>query len=319
MRKWPLFLGIGSVLFLGLFFFGLGARNLWRAFRSPSWPTAPAVVAASETRVSKQMYTADLRFRYQVNGTDYQTDLIYVGQTAGSGDASEAELRRLRYPLGARLTVYYDPAEPWVATVHPGFQADVLWLPGAGLAFILPGIMALAFLRSGSSSGFKFGLVLFTLIFMTIGAIMLFYGGRELYRGHASLDWPTAKGAIVYSLRDSSTSKTRDEETGEVETTTTHAARVICKYTVDGQVYYSNVRRFGQLAGSDAQWADNVKRLYPEGREVTVWYRPQDPELATLEPGITDEAWWLPGAGAAFFLFGLAALVFGVPALTRFP
>jgi hypothetical protein len=39
--------------------------------------------------------------------------------------------------------------------------------------------------------------------------------------------------------------------------------------------------------------------------------------VSTVETGISNENYWIPGAGAAFFLFGLAALVFGIPALTR--
>jgi hypothetical protein len=44
---------------------------------------------------------------------------------------------------------------------------------------------------------------------------------------------------------------------------------------------------------------------YPTGADVPVWYCPADPDLAVLEPGIGQEAYYLPGAGAAFFLFGL--------------
>lgn len=318
MRNWVVWLGIGPVILLGAWIFGLGARNVARAWRSTSWPVTESTVVTNAVEKQAGAYLADVKFRYEVDGAAYATDLIYIGQTVGSGDASEAELRRLRYPLGARVPVRYDPAAPWLATVHPGFQADVWWLPGAGLAFLLPCVMALAMLRS-TGGGFKFGLLLFIFIFMNIGGVMLFHGGRELYRGWRSRDWPTVKGRIVYSLRDSSTTKSRDEETGETETTTTHATRVICRYSIDGQTFFTNVRRFGQLAGSDAAWADAIHRLYPEGRDVTIWYHPGDPELATLEPGITDEAWWLPGAGAAFFLFALAALIWGVPALTRFP
>jgi hypothetical protein len=50
---------------------------------------------------------------------------------------------------------------------------------------------------------------------------------------------------------------------------------------------------------------------------VKVAYCPSDPDLATLEPGISSEAYWLPGAGLACLLFGLAALIWGVPALTK--
>ena len=31
--------------------------------------------------------------------------------------------------------------------------------------------------------------------------------------------------------------------------------------------------------------------------------------LAVIETGISSEAYWLPGAGSAFFLFGVAAAV----------
>ena len=62
-----------------------------------------------------------------------------------------------------------------------------------------------------------------------------------------------------------------------------------------------------------------IARQYPVGRELTVWYHPDDPDLATLEPGASKEALWAPGAGAAFFLFGLAVLIFGVPMLARSP
>jgi len=43
------------------------------------------------------------------------------------------------------------------------------------------------------------------------------------------------------------------------------------------------------------------------------------PELAVLQPGIDSEAFWLPGAGAAFLLFGLAVFILGIPALARMP
>jgi hypothetical protein len=47
------------------------------------------------------------------------------------------------------------------------------------------------------------------------------------------------------------------------------------------------------------------------GKEVTVHYSPLNPNLGVLEPGIDREALWLPGAGAAFLLFGLAVFIWG--------
>jgi hypothetical protein len=107
------------------------------------------------------------------------------------------------------------------------------------------------------------------------------------------------------------------ERDGDESRSTTHSARLIYSYEIAGSKYYSNVRRFGQLAGADADWADEITQRYPQGREVNVLYSPDDPNVAVLESGITTEAYWLPGAGLAFLLFGLAVFIWGIPALTR--
>ena len=332
MKDFPAYLGFGAAALLGLGIFSLGARNLWRAGASSYWPTATATVVESSTsqtitggRPSRRspddtpsvMYMANIKFQFQVNGRSYRTDQIYIGQTVGSGDSSDAELRRLRYPLGAQLTVSYDPSDPSIASVHPGFQADVLWLPGAGLAFLAPTLMAFLLVRNSGrgASGMAMGAAIFSLIFITVGSVILFFGGRALWRAWRSPTWPTTRGVIVYGHRDESqaTTHTRDGDF----TSTVHGARLIFRYEVDGRTHFSNTRRFGQLAGADEEWAESIARQYPLGREVTVWHRRDLPDLATLEPGASKEALWAPGAGAAFFLFGLAVLIFGVPALSR--
>jgi hypothetical protein len=265
------------------------------------------------------MYIANLKFQYEVNGQSYRTDQLWFGQTVGSGDSSEAELRRFRYPLGDKVKVSYDPADPSIASVHPGFQAEALWLPGAGLAFLVPAVMAFIIFRSAfqGSSGMAVGLTIFTLVFMTIGAVILFFGGRGVLRAWQSQRWPTTRGVVVYGRTEESQSSTTTDDDEEM-VSTTYGARLVYRYEVDGRTHYSNTRTFGQLAGSDAEWASRIAALYPLGREVTVAYRPDAPDIATIETGVSKEAWWAPGAGAAFFLFGLAALVFGVPALTKF-
>jgi hypothetical protein len=314
MKVFPVYLGFGVVVLIGLGIFSLGARNLWRAVASTHWPTVPATVVESSTQVSggsrNSMYTANLKFQYEVNGHSYGTDQIYIGQTVGSGDASETELRRLRYPMGDRVTVFYDPSDPSIASVHPGFQAEVLWLPGAGLAFLVPTLMAFVLFRSSfeGTSGMGVGLAIFSLVFMTVGCIILFFGGRALWRGWQSPDWPTTRGTIVFNRRDASQSTTRTSDDGG-HGSAAYGARLIFRFEVDGRAHFSNTRRFGQLSGSDEEWADRIAGRYPLGSEVNVWYRRDAPDLATLEPGVSNEALWLPGAGAAFLLFGVAALL----------
>ncbi len=71
-----------------------------------------------------------------------------------------------------------------------------------------------------------------------------------------------------------------------------------------GRKRYSNVGVFGQTPDS----SDSAGR-FAYGKKVQVAYCPTDPDLAVLEPGVTNDAYYLPAGGAVF--------LFGIPALTR--
>ena len=55
-------------------------------------------------------------------------------------------MQRLRYPADGKVSVSYDPSQPWIAAARPGLHAEAFWLPGAGLAFLLAA--GLAFFES---------------------------------------------------------------------------------------------------------------------------------------------------------------------------
>jgi Protein of unknown function (DUF3592) len=230
------------------------------------------------------------------------------------------ELLQLRYRGGSTVRVTYDPSSPGVSTLEPGLDAEGLWLPGAGLAFSLVSLMFAIMYRSstGSSSlGMAIGVALFAAIFMMIGLPMLIFGSIGMYRAHASQFWPETKGEIVYDELDATTSTETDRPKRRTRTSTTYGARIIFRYDVNGRTHYSNTRRFGALAGADSEWANEIADKYPQGLKLPVKYHPDDPNLAVIETGIASEAYWLPGAGAAFFLFGMAAALIVVPAMAR--
>jgi hypothetical protein len=309
----------------GLFFLGLGVRNIWRALASKSWPTTPAVIVTSTAETSKSSdgsstLNARIEARYSVSGREYVTDIVRFGQIVGSGDTSVAELIQFRYPKGANSTVSYLPGQPGVAALEPGFDAESLWLPFAGVMLMLVAVMFTSMCRNSerSGGGMSFGAALFSIIFMGIGAPMLIYGSNEIYRAKISQSWPTATGQIIYGQVDESTTTREEGRNRRRRTSTTYGARIVFEYEAGGKTRFSNRRRFGELAGADAEWADEIASRYPEGSKLNVFYDPGDPDLAILEPGINSEAYWLPGAGLAFFLFGLAVTLIIVPALRRF-
>jgi len=327
MEEWMICGGISIFLLIGGLIMIPGVRNVRRAIASSNWPTTPAVVQSADVAESRSRdtqgrttsisHSATIKFAYEVNGRAYTTDRIQFGQIEGSGDSSDAELRRLRYPPGAKVTVSYDPRDPSIAAAIPGFHADAIWLPGAGLAFFIPGLMAiLIYLEAVEVLPERgYGWMIFAGIFCAIGLAMLIPGLQDLRRARASENWPEGKGKILYSKQDESVSVNKDED-GNTYRSTSYGGRIIYRYEIGGKTFFSNTRRFGQLSGADEEWAQEILARYPLGEDVPVFYNPSDPQMAALEPGIAGEAFWLPGAGLSFLLFGIATF-FIVPRRKR--
>ena len=92
----------------------------------------------------------------------------------------------------------------------------------------------------------------------------------------------------------SSTSVDKDDE-GHTTRSTTYNSPLVVEYEVDGRKHYSNTRRFGQLAGSSEQWAQDIAERFPTGAKIQVAYSPADPDLVqyledreTLKPILVD-------------------------------
>jgi hypothetical protein len=323
-------IAIGLVVAFGLYLFVLGLSNLNRAVASSHWPRTAGKVVRSDTReqhdVDKRskavsvIYSADTVIQYAVAGKPYSTNLIHFGQTLGSGDASEAELQRLRYPLNGAVPVSYDPSRPWIAAARPGLHAEAFWLPGAGLAFLLPAAVALfVFLTVFRSAPRQSDDViapvvagLLAAVFCGLGILALSSGAQRLWRGAASEHWPSVQGTVLFSRVN--TSETQDSDH---RSSTTFSPQFVYTYEVDGVKHFNNRRRFGQVEGSGEDWAEDIAMRYRAGKAVRVYYFQADPDVAVLEPGNNSEGLWLPGIGLVALLFGLATLIWIVPAVAK--
>lgn len=297
---------------LGLLLLGFGARNVWRGVASVSWPKASGVVLGSDVAES-----TDVTVAFKVDGREYKTGTMHFGESV-SGDPSEAEMARLRYPKGLEVPVAYHPQNPALAAIKPGFAAEALTLPVIGFALVLAGVMFMFAYQSSTIPGPGMSNMvprIFAAIFMLIGLLLLVPGVRRMVRGRESLSWPKAPGVILFSASTSITSVDRNDDRdsesyGKKTSITTFNSPLVVEYEVNGRKHYSNTRRFGHLSGSsDQKWAAEIAERYPTGAKVQVAYSPADPDLSVLEPGNNSEAYFLPGAGAAFFLFGLIAVL----------
>ena len=335
MKLVPIFVYLA--LSVGVMFGGyltcVGARNVWRGLASTRWPKTTGVVTTSttdratsfdqKTHMTDITYTATLAFRYNVNGRDYTTQLLAFGQTLGSSDPTEAQLRHLRYPEGAQASISYNPGDPSIAAVEPGFHAVSLWLVIAGLMFALPCIMAGAIVATSMGGndnlGMTIGVGIFAAIFAMLGVAALTFGLINLWLGHASESWPKTPGVITYQLVEGEDVEAPTDSTNQsvhgVEQTYTDY--LVFTYEVDGKKRYSNVRRFGQVGGGTEADAEALKARYPANSAVTVSYSPDNPDLSVLETGVGSEAYWMPGIGAGILLFVLAICVWVIPSVAR--
>ncbi len=302
----------------------MGLRSVWRGFASSHWPAVPGIVLhagmtesqAKEagTKNTLIFYSAKLAFRYGVNGQDYTTETVQFGRAAGSGDSSGEAILMLRYPAGARVTVFHHPHSPTLATVKPGVHTDVAWYLCGGAILILFGVFIVLVYLFGDRdvnltpyiAGFFFA------VFMLFGVAMLAPGLRNLWYAHASQGWPTTEGIVVYAEKEATNWVVRDS-TGHAGQLTMQGAPMAYQYEVNGTRYFSNVRHFGQFIKSSSEdWAKAILERYPSGTGVPVSYCPTDPDLAALEPGINSECYYLPGGGLAFLLFGTAVMIWSI-------
>lgn len=145
----------------------------------------------------------------------------------------------------------------------------------------------------------------FPLIFIVIGIGVAFFGIRGLVRANASVDWPACLGEVTASSverRSSAESKTRKS--------TTYHARIRYAYDVDGSTFSGSRVAYGDYGAGNRSHAERIVERYPEGKDVTVYYMPEDPEESLLEPGLKGQAWFLPGFGLAFVAIGTLLAVF---------
>ena len=240
----------------------------------------------------------DVAFSFSVRGRNYQGNRVSLGNI--SGRFADEALKR--YPVGATVTVYYDPADPDSNVLERDAPKGIVKGCGGVLAFfgvIVAGIYwAFAFGPGVLRSVAPDADVTVTLFAAGIGlAALVFFLAyrRRLKRANA---WPVVPGEIVES---------RVEERGSSDTGPTRRSYVPIveyRYEVAGQTYASRQVAIGLDVSGSRAIADRVVGRYPAGAKVEVHYDPANPSEAALE-NPTRASWALLGIAAACFAVAL--------------
>lgn len=157
--KFPWFAYIFGVLMIALAattFFGLpiGYQSFVAQRAADTWPKAQGTVVVSEMlenesddiESSSTMYQAKVVTEYQVKGRNYHLNEVYVGQS-GSWSSDFRSVSRLvkRYRKGSRVTLHYQPDQPWVATLEPGVKPWTYAFLIVDTLFVCMGLFALGY------------------------------------------------------------------------------------------------------------------------------------------------------------------------------
>jgi len=151
----------------------------------------------------------------------------------------------------------------------------------------------------------------FPWVFVISGAIFLYLSGRDFLMGKASKDWPTVDGIVLSSSavrRDSSGSGSGPNRTGP---STTYRAEVVYQFSINGTTLTGDRFAFGYTPSEDPTVAQRIVDEYPKGKNVTVYYRPDNPEECVLQPGLTAPGWWRwPVMGLCSFILGCVLVLY---------
>lgn len=232
------------------------------------------------------MNLPNVMYKYQVNDQSFRGSRIDLGQRT-----SENELESIldRYPVGAPVVVYYNPADPQDAVLERDVPAGTFWI-GGGCVFFSIAVPIIAILIYYKAIDWFDG-----------GAIVA--GGMGLATlGHAiaytatsaqASRWPTTRGRIVFAGVDEFRSRRR--------THFRHSVRYT--YEVNGRQFLGDRVHIAAVISSTIPWLAWLSaEKYPVGMEVDVHYNLQKPSESVLHP------WSLWGAVPWLIFVGLFGL-----------
>ena len=132
-------------------------------------------------------------------------------------------------------------------------------------------------------------------LFIIAGFVGVLWGWFIIAKARKTLRWPTVEGAIEQSA-----------PTSEADDLLPH---ILFSYTVVAYTYQRTLE-FPDGTNPSPELATSYAKKYPVGAKVSVYYNPDQPDQATLEPGLARGDWMIPALGIAAMAFGIFALFF---------
>jgi hypothetical protein len=133
-----------TIVGLGMFY-GIAVRTSLLVLRARNWPAVTCTVLSSQVRTHHgnhgSTYSVDVLYAYRVNGREYKANRYDFMGGSSSGYAGKQAITR-RYPPGAQVICYVDPADPTQAVLERGLT-PIMLLGLIPLLFIGAGVFGL--------------------------------------------------------------------------------------------------------------------------------------------------------------------------------
>ncbi|SHL57936.1 Protein of unknown function [Bradyrhizobium lablabi] len=272
---------------------------LWKARRQASsirqWLIVPGEIIACEVTAPK-VHTSDeetdcsvnLRYRYRVGLKDFEGSHIHAGREAMTTRLL-AEQTAAKYPVGSRVDVHYRENHPATSVLEPkdprslsaliAFLALFAWIALVLVVHSIAGHVLL--LRDGGVPFFALMLPIGCTVIGILGLRSYLQTRRKL---QSSAKWPTAAGTITDSeVIESQNTETDDK--GRETVNTEYRVDIRFAYKVGLREFHSSNWKWGWTAiYRNREKPEKIVAAHPAGKSVQVFYDPNEPATAVLEP-----------------------------------
>jgi hypothetical protein len=292
---WTQIAGGICLLIFGAMLFSL-FRLRSQILAASRWDKTEGVIIVSRVEQPPSHLSDDLndaspvvRYRYRAGGQEIESDRIGVGgQPLTTRVLAGRQIAR--FPVGARVDVYVDPNDPNNALLEPRQQGNL----AAQLAFTITfGIAAGILVAHGIAGHVLYtgnGVPLFAFVLPIVALLAAVFSvvsfSRTRLLASASARWPTVPGIIT-------TSGVIEEAIEDQSNRDKSQIRKIHRYQVDLRYAYQVGKR--DFVGTTANWgwtgvyglrelAEKAAGQYTNGQPVTIYYDPEQPGNAVLEP-----------------------------------
>ncbi len=142
-------------------------------------------------------------------------------------------------------------------------------------------------------------------IFVVIGLASSWAAFLDHRKAQAALAWPATQGKVLFA----SVREVRGDST-------TYKPDILYEYHAHGLHHSAKVWRFGAFSNSSKSKTEAIIAEYPYGRDITVFFNPQNPADAVLVPG---EVTWVARfvIGLVFAAVGLFSCWVGISAYLK--